>query len=68
MKEEIAKIKENSLKEIKERTDLKTLNDLRVKYLGKKGELTRRKTCYRKSCKSSKRWTREFDCTKRARA
>ncbi len=40
MKEEIAKIKENSLKEISESKDLKTLGDLKVKYLGKKGELT----------------------------
>ena len=40
MKEEIVKIKENSLKEISESKDLKSLNDLKVKYLGKKGELT----------------------------
>lgn len=40
MKQEILKIKENSLKEIQESADLKELNDLRVKYLGKKGELT----------------------------
>ena len=40
MKEEIEKIKENSIKEIKACEDLKTLNDVRVKYLGKKGELT----------------------------
>ena len=40
MKEEISKIKENSIKEINQCNDLKTLNDLKVKYLGKKGELT----------------------------
>jgi len=40
MKEEISKIKENSISEIKEANDLKQLNDLKVKYLGKKGELT----------------------------
>ena len=40
MKEEIKKIKENSIKEMKKCKDLKTLNDVRVKYLGKKGELT----------------------------
>ena len=40
MKEEIAKIKENSLKEIKDCLDLRQLSDLKVKYLGKKGELT----------------------------
>ncbi len=40
MKEEIAKIKENSIKEMEDCKDLKTLNDVRVKYLGKKGELT----------------------------
>lgn len=40
MKEEISKIKESSLKEISESKDLKTLNELKVKYLGKKGELT----------------------------
>ena len=40
MKEEIAKIKENSIKEINECKDQKTLNEIRVKYVGKKGELT----------------------------
>lgn len=40
MKEEISKIKENSINEIKETNDLKQLSDLKVKYLGKKGELT----------------------------
>ena len=40
MKEEIAKIKENSIKEISNSKDLKELNALRIKYLGKKGELT----------------------------
>ena len=40
MKEQIEKIKENSLKEIKACKDEKALNELRVKYLGKKGELT----------------------------
>ncbi len=40
MKEEIAKIRENSLKEINESKDLKILGELKVKYLGKKGELT----------------------------
>ena len=40
MKEQIEKIKECSLKEINNCNDDKTLNELRVKYLGKKGELT----------------------------
>ena len=40
MKEQIASIKEKSIKEISESKDLKELNELRVKYLGKKGELT----------------------------
>ena len=40
MKEEITKIQENSIKEISNSKDLKELNKLRVKYLGKKGELT----------------------------
>ena len=40
MREQINKIKENSIQEINNCTDLKSLNDLRVKYLGKKGELT----------------------------
>ena len=40
MKEQIAKIKENSKTEITNCTDMKKLNDLKVKYLGKKGELT----------------------------
>ena len=38
MKEEILKIKNTSVEEIKEAKDLKTLNEIRVKYLGKKGE------------------------------
>ena len=38
MKEEITKNKENSIKEIKESKDLKQLNEVRVKYVGKKGE------------------------------
>ncbi|MCI8443846.1 MAG: phenylalanine--tRNA ligase subunit alpha [Clostridia bacterium] len=40
MKEEILKIKENSLASIKSCKNLKELNELKVKYLGKKGELT----------------------------
>lgn len=40
MKEEIARIKEDSQKEIQNCKDLKILSDLKVKYLGKKGELT----------------------------
>lgn len=40
MKEQISKIKEISIEEIKQTKDLKTLNDIRIKYLGKKGELT----------------------------
>ena len=40
MKEQIANIKEKSIKEISNAKDLKELNELRVRYLGKKGELT----------------------------
>ncbi len=40
MKDEILKIKENSLKSIKSCEDLNDLNNLKVRYLGKKGELT----------------------------
>ena len=40
MKEEIMQIKEKALVEIKNAKDLKEINDLKVKYLGKKGELT----------------------------
>ena len=40
MKEQIANIKEKSIKEISNAKDMKELNELRVKYLGKKGELT----------------------------
>ena len=36
MKEQILKIKETSQKEINECEDLKNLNELKVKYLGKK--------------------------------
>lgn len=40
MKEQIAKIKENSIREITACQEEKELNELKVKYLGKKGELT----------------------------
>lgn len=40
MLEKIEKIKNLAQDEIKETNDLRALNDLRVKYLGKKGELT----------------------------
>lgn len=40
MKEQIEKIKQNATEEISKVTDAKELNDIRVKYLGKKGELT----------------------------
>ena len=40
MKEQIEQIKATSIEEVKNAKDLKSLNDLKVKYLGKKGELT----------------------------
>ena len=40
MKEQIQQIKIKSIEEIKNSTGLKNLEELRVKYLGKKGELT----------------------------
>ena len=40
MKEQLQKIKEQALAELSASGDPKTLEDLRVKYLGKKGELT----------------------------
>ncbi len=40
MKEELLKIKENSVAEINISNNLKELSDIKVKYLGKKGELT----------------------------
>ena len=40
MKEQIEKIRQSELEEIKNANDEKVLNDARVKYLGKKGELT----------------------------
>ena len=40
MQEKIKQIKETSIKEIIDIKDLKGLNELKVKYLGKKGELT----------------------------
>ena len=40
MKEQINKIKEQALKDISTVEEIKTLNDVKVKYLGKKGELT----------------------------
>lgn len=40
MEEKIKEIEQKSIKEINEAMNLKELNDLRVKYLGKKGELT----------------------------
>lgn len=40
MKEQIEEIRKNATKELESVNDLKGLDDLRVKYLGKKGELT----------------------------
>ena len=40
MEEQIKKIEENSEKEINNCKEEKQLNEIRVKYLGKKGELT----------------------------
>ena len=40
MKEQINQIKQNALEEIQNTQDSKTLTDVKVKYLGKKGELT----------------------------
>lgn len=40
MKEQIEQIRQNVMKEIENVQDEKELNDIRVKYLGKKGELT----------------------------
>ena len=40
MKEQIEQIRKNATEEISKVTDAKELNDIRVKYLGKKGELT----------------------------
>ena len=41
MKEEIAKLKETSVEEIKRCDKQEELNNLKIKYLGKKGELTK---------------------------
>lgn len=40
MKEQIAKIREEAIQKIKDVKDLPSLNEIRVKFLGKKGELT----------------------------
>ena len=40
MEEEIRKIEQNGIKELEQVEDAKALSDLKVKYLGKKGELT----------------------------
>ena len=40
MKEKIMQIKDSAKKELEEVQDLKELNDIKVKILGKKGELT----------------------------
>ena len=40
MKEQIAKIKDNAMHEIEKINVMQDLNEIRVKYLGKKGELT----------------------------
>ena len=40
MKEKLINIKETALKEIEEASNLQELNDIRIKFLGKKGELT----------------------------
>ena len=40
MKEELQRIKAEALDAIKGLTDIQSLQDIRVKYLGKKGEVT----------------------------
>ena len=40
MKEKLSQIKEMAIKRLADASDLKTLDDLRVEILGKKGELT----------------------------
>jgi phenylalanyl-tRNA synthetase alpha chain len=40
LKEQISKIQKEALENVEKSKDLKELNDIRVKYLGKKGELT----------------------------
>ncbi len=40
MKEQIESIKEKALQRISEANDMQTLNEVRVEFLGKKGELT----------------------------
>ena len=40
MKEQLEKIKEEALRQIESSEALERLNDIRVSYLGKKGELT----------------------------
>ena len=40
MKDQLDKIKEEALKQIESSDALEKLNDIRVAYLGKKGELT----------------------------
>ena len=40
MKEELQRIKSEALDAIKGLTDQRSLQDIRVKYLGKKGEIT----------------------------
>ena len=40
MKEKIKQIREDAMKQIEELKDLSKLNELKIKYLGKKGELT----------------------------
>jgi phenylalanyl-tRNA synthetase alpha chain len=40
MEEQIAEIKKHGIKDVNDANNLQALNDVRVKYLGKKGELT----------------------------
>ena len=40
MKEKLLKIREEAIKMIEQTESLKSLEDLRIKFLGKKGELT----------------------------
>ena len=40
MKEKLQKIREDAIRQIEASGDLSKLNDVRVAYLGKKGELT----------------------------
>ena len=62
MKDQILKIKEDAKNEINNANSLQSLNDVRVKFLGKKGELTADESILRQGLQKFVRQKEAYEC------